>query len=313
MSEYRLETVTAQPFGFLRLEATLPEMAQTIGNGFLKLGELFGKADAKMAGAPYAHYLMFYNGKAAFELGFPIAESDAERLRGAGVQIGSTPAGQVLKGIHTGPYETVNQTYESMGADLKARNLSGTSDMWERYYSPPGTPPEKTMTEVIWPISDSSAQSPAPRGDTSAAPTVGTEARSANRFVHVDISADDPKRAADFYHSVFGWSAQELPGPQPYWLISTDPSDPTAIGAGIGKRTESWQRVAPTIEVTSADEAAARVVDAGGAIVAPKTTMPGVGQLVAFKDTEGNVLLLLEPSRAGAPALDLGDHTETWR
>src|SRR3569833_1377487 len=112
MGEYRLETVTAQPFGFLRLEASLPEMAQTMGNGFLKLGELFGKADAKMAGAPYAHYLTFDKGKAVFELGFPIAESEAQRLRLAGVQIGSTPAGQVLIGIHTGPYETGNQTYE---------------------------------------------------------------------------------------------------------------------------------------------------------------------------------------------------------
>jgi len=38
-----------------------------------------------------------------------------------------------------------------------------------------------------------------------------------NRFVHVDIAADDPARAVEFYCSVFGWSAQELPGPEPYW------------------------------------------------------------------------------------------------
>jgi AraC family transcriptional regulator len=153
MSGFTLETVTAQPFGFVKLEATLPEMTRAIGNGFLQLGGLFGKADARMSGAPYAHYLTFDGGKAVFELGFPVAEAEIDRLRLAGVQIGSTPAGQVLKGIHMGPYETVNQTYESMGADLRQRHLAGTADMWERYYSPPGTPPEKTMTEVIWPIS----------------------------------------------------------------------------------------------------------------------------------------------------------------
>ncbi len=116
-----------------------------------------------------------------------------------------------------------------------------------------------------------------------------------NRFVHVDISANDPRRAAEFYRSVFGWGAQQLPGPEPYWLLSTDPSDPAAIGAGVGKRSEPWQSVAPTIEVASADDAAAKVVAAGGSILTPKTMMPGVGQLVAFKDTEGNVMLLLEP------------------
>jgi|KBSMisStaDraftv2_1062788.scaffolds.fasta_scaffold627503_2 hypothetical protein len=118
-----------------------------------------------------------------------------------------------------------------------------------------------------------------------------------SRFVHVDIAADDPKRAADFYQSVFGWKVQELPGPEPYWLVSTDASDSAAIGAGIGKRTEPWQGVAPTIEVTSADEAAAKVVKAGGSIITPKALMPGVGHLIAFRDTEGNVLLLLEPVR----------------
>jgi len=152
MDEFKLETVEAEPFGFLRLEASLAEMSRTIGEGFIRLGELFGKADVKMAGAPYAHYISFEGSKAIFELGFPIAGVQEERLRMAGVEIGRTPDGQVLKGIHMGPYETVSKTYDSMGADLKRRHLQGTPDMWERYYSPPGTPPEKTMTEVIWPI-----------------------------------------------------------------------------------------------------------------------------------------------------------------
>ena len=152
MSEFQLETVTGEPFGFIRLEATLPEMPRTIGEGFSKLGELFGRADAGMAGAPYAHYVSLEQGKAVFDLGFPIASADAERLRAAGAQIGKTPDGRVLKGIHLGPYDTVNQTYDSMGIDLKRRHLKGTPDMWERYYSPPGTPPDKTRAEVIWPI-----------------------------------------------------------------------------------------------------------------------------------------------------------------
>jgi len=155
MTDFNLETIKAEPFGFVRLEASLAEMSRTIGDGFLKLGELFEKADAKMAGAPYAHYISFEGSKAIFELGFPIAGIETDRLRMAGVEIGRTPDGQVLKGIHMGPYETVNQTYDGMGADLKRRHLQGTPDMWERYCSPPGTPPEKTMTEVIWPIAGS--------------------------------------------------------------------------------------------------------------------------------------------------------------
>ncbi len=118
------------------------------------------------------------------------------------------------------------------------------------------------------------------------------------RFVHIDISADNPERAAAFYRRAFGWSVTRLEGPVPYWLVAVDPVDPTAMGAGIGQRTEPWQTTVPTIDVANADAAARTIVEAGGSIVIPKTAIPGVGQLVTFKDTEGNVMAALEPDPA---------------
>ncbi len=117
------------------------------------------------------------------------------------------------------------------------------------------------------------------------------------KFVHIDISADDPQRAADFFASVFGWGVQKLEGPVPYWLIraTSSPDDATAIGAGIAKREEAWQSVAPTIEVPSVDAYASKIEAAGGTIVQSKTLIAGVGYLVTFKDTEGNVFAILEP------------------
>jgi predicted enzyme related to lactoylglutathione lyase len=52
--------------------------------------------------------------------------------------------------------------------------------------------------------------------------------------------------------------------------------------------------VTPTIDVASADDSAARIVAEGGTIVVPKMLIPGVGHLVTFKDTEGNVFAVLE-------------------
>ena len=118
------------------------------------------------------------------------------------------------------------------------------------------------------------------------------------KFVHIDISADDPERAADFYRRAFGWAVTKLEGPVPYWLIAVDPADPKALGAGIGQRAEPWQSTVPTIDVASADEAVAAINAAGGSVAIPKTTIPGVGQLVTFKDTEGNVMAVLEADPA---------------
>jgi predicted enzyme related to lactoylglutathione lyase len=115
------------------------------------------------------------------------------------------------------------------------------------------------------------------------------------KFVHIDIAADDPQRAVNFFSMVFGWSARKIEGPVPYWLLSTSPSDQSAIGAGIAHREEPWQSVTPTIDVPSADEYGDRITAAGGTIVRPKTLIPGIGHLATFKDTEGNVFAILEP------------------
>ena len=117
------------------------------------------------------------------------------------------------------------------------------------------------------------------------------------RFIHVDISADDPQRAADFFLRVFGWTVQKLEGPSPYWLITTDApgAGALAVSAGVAQRQAPWQSVTPTIDVSSADEYTERIVAAGGTIVEPKTLIPDIGYLVSFKDTEGNVFAILEP------------------
>jgi hypothetical protein len=115
------------------------------------------------------------------------------------------------------------------------------------------------------------------------------------KFVHIDIAADDPERAAGFYEKVFGWTVRKLEGPVPYWLIATS-DDPTDLGAGIAKRGEAWQSATPTIEVPSADEYAARIEKEGGTIIVPKVQIPGVGYLVTFRDTEENVFAVLEPT-----------------
>ena len=118
-------------------------------------------------------------------------------------------------------------------------------------------------------------------------------------FVHMDIAADDPERAARFYNRVFGWDITKLAGPVPYWLVTPRTQAP-APGAGIARRELAWQGITPTIDVESADDYAKKIVSEGGTIVIPKTTIPGVGDLVTFKDTEGNVLAILEAAPANA-------------
>ncbi len=115
------------------------------------------------------------------------------------------------------------------------------------------------------------------------------------RVVHFDLSADDPARAAQFYRRLFGWSVDRWDGPAEYWLMSTGTADQPGITGGIARRVEPGDSTAVVYEVASADEAAARVVACGGTIREPKQALPGVGYLVACRDTEGNTFCLLQP------------------
>jgi len=108
------------------------------------------------------------------------------------------------------------------------------------------------------------------------------------RVVHFEIPADDPARAEKFYTEVFGWKFQKWDGPSPYWLVTTGPEGTPGINGGMMPR-QPGQPVVNTIDVPSVDEYAKTIEAKGGKIVVPKMAIPGVGYLVYFTDTEGNI------------------------
>jgi predicted enzyme related to lactoylglutathione lyase len=114
------------------------------------------------------------------------------------------------------------------------------------------------------------------------------------RVIHFEINADEPARAAEFYRGVFGWKVQKWEGPIDYWLITTGPSDEPGIDGALVRRTAPNANIWNTIEVPSVDDYVARVLEAGGALVMPKQTIPGIGYQAYCRDPEGNVFGLYQ-------------------
>ena len=114
------------------------------------------------------------------------------------------------------------------------------------------------------------------------------------RVTHFDILADDPTRASEFYENIFGWEFKKWAGPMDYWTIMTgDPKEP-GIDGGMAKKSEASMAASNTIDVEDIDEVIEKIKDMGGEIVTPKMAIPKVGWMAVFKDTEGNVLGLME-------------------
>ncbi|MCK9151029.1 VOC family protein [Methanobacterium alcaliphilum] len=114
------------------------------------------------------------------------------------------------------------------------------------------------------------------------------------RVIHFEIPADDPERAVKFYQEVFGWEIEKWEGPFDYWLITTgDESEAGINGAIMTKMMGDQMR--NTIAVESFDDFATKILKSGGKSVIPKMTIPGIGIMGSFEDTEGNAFLIMEP------------------
>ena len=117
------------------------------------------------------------------------------------------------------------------------------------------------------------------------------------RVVHFEIGSDDPDRAAKFYKDLFGWKIEKWSGPQDYWLVTTGEDSAPGINGGISHRMHPGMATVNTIDVENVDDIVQKIKDAGGKILAPKMTIPGVGYLAYAQDTEGNVFGVMQSDR----------------
>ena len=114
-------------------------------------------------------------------------------------------------------------------------------------------------------------------------------------LIHFDIPVENQERAQAFYTSLFGWKFTQMPGPDPYFLIETnDLKGQPGTGGGMGKRTDSNQRILNYIGVSSIDESIQKVKESGGKVQQGKQEIPGFGFLAVCTDTENNLFGLFE-------------------
>jgi predicted enzyme related to lactoylglutathione lyase len=105
---------------------------------------------------------------------------------------------------------------------------------------------------------------------------------------HVAINADDLARARRFYESVLGWTFKPW-GPPDFY--QADPGEGAWIA--LQARRTIGGNAMPGLEVTfdvpDIEAAVAAIEAGGGRILPPPFHIEGVGHLVWFQDTEGNV------------------------
>ena len=121
------------------------------------------------------------------------------------------------------------------------------------------------------------------------------------RVIHFEIHADNPERAVGFYQKVLGWEISKWGGPHDYWLVKTGPDNKPGINGGLLKRPgpsptpmQCVNSFVCTVDVPNVDEYVTKATAAGGSVALPKMPVPGIGWLAYIKDTEGNILGMMQ-------------------
>lgn len=112
-------------------------------------------------------------------------------------------------------------------------------------------------------------------------------------LAHFSINADNLDRARTFYTNVFGWEFDPW-GPPGFYMINTnDPASGAILGSLQGRRElipgKPMIGYECTISVPSITDAIRSLEKNNAKLVMQKTVIAGVGSLVFFEDTEGNV------------------------
>jgi len=121
----------------------------------------------------------------------------------------------------------------------------------------------------------------------------------ANHLSHFAVCVEDTTRARAFYERVFGWGFEPF-GPPGFYIVHTD--GPGKGGRVNGAMQKSFEIVPGvrlrgfecTISVSNIDATISAIKKSGGEILMPKASIPGVGTLVRFRDTEGNVACAMQ-------------------
>lgn len=121
--------------------------------------------------------------------------------------------------------------------------------------------------------------------------------------VHFEIPVDDVRRAEEFYNKAFGWAMNRMPDFD-YTMVGTAPSDEMGrpkdtgkINGGMPKRSMGLDHPVVTIQVADIDSAIRKIESLGGKRVGEKMPVGDMGHSAYFKDTEGNVVGLWQPSQ----------------
>jgi predicted enzyme related to lactoylglutathione lyase len=123
----------------------------------------------------------------------------------------------------------------------------------------------------------------------------------------VDTSQPDPEAAVAFYGELFGWEFQDAlpPGSEAKYFIAQIRGGAVAAVGSVPEAAPPQAMWNTYVRVDSADETAAKVLDAGGSVLTEPFDIMQAGRMAVCADPEGAVFCVWEAQeRKGADVVN---------
>ena len=157
-SDLDVEQMTVEASDIAYLSATSPPdpsaISDAMGQAYFEILNFIDAAGLAVAGPPLSISRSFSGAELGFDAAIPVRRVPVSTgQRTAGVKLGKTYEGAVIRVRHIGAYRTLTATHRKISAYLAAHGIERNGAAWESYVSDPGDVPEQELlTYVYYPI-----------------------------------------------------------------------------------------------------------------------------------------------------------------
>ncbi|CAN5250371.1 GyrI-like domain-containing protein [soil metagenome] len=150
--QVEITELSAQPVMAIRAQTTKSGVPDLLRDLLPEVSKYLDEQGVHPTGPPFARWFRFEDEGVDVQAGMPVSGPIAGKDR---ITAGELPGGQVAMAWHTGPYDTLSETYERLHDWIHGQGRDDSEAPWEVYWTDPEETPDSSQwrTQIVWPLS----------------------------------------------------------------------------------------------------------------------------------------------------------------
>lgn len=151
MIDVEVRAIESQTAAVVRGTVPMSELSAFFERAFHAVMAAAAAQEVEITGPPFGYYPSEPTETVEVAAGFPTARALEPVDEVVPLEL---PAGTAAVTVHTGPFDTLAETYAQLEAWMQEEGRHPVGPMWERYLSDPETEPDPATwrTEIVWPV-----------------------------------------------------------------------------------------------------------------------------------------------------------------